>query len=60
MEVPELGVELELQLLAYTTATAAPDLSHICDLSREIDKEKSVKPKAVSLKRSVKLIRQAN
>ena len=32
MEVPSLGVELELQLLAYTTATATPDLSRICDL----------------------------
>ena len=32
MEVPRLGVELELQLLAYTTATAAPDLSQICNL----------------------------
>ena len=30
MEVPGLGVKLELQLLAYTTAT--PDPSHICDL----------------------------
>ena len=27
MEVPRLGVELELQLLAYTTASAMPDLS---------------------------------
>ena len=32
LEVPRLGVELELQLLAYTTATATPDLSHVCDL----------------------------
>ena len=32
MEVPRLGVESELQLQAYTTATAMPDLSHICDL----------------------------
>jgi len=31
-EVPRLGVELELQLSAYTTATAMPDLSCICDL----------------------------
>ena len=31
MEVPRLGVELELQLLAFTTATATTDLSHICD-----------------------------
>ena len=32
MEVPRLGVTSELQLLAYTTATAMPDLSHVCDL----------------------------
>ena len=32
MEVPKLGVKLELQLLAYTTATVMQDLSHICDL----------------------------
>ena len=32
MEVSRLGVESELQLLAYTTATAMPDLSHIFDL----------------------------
>ena len=33
MEVPRLGVELELQLLTYTTATATSDLSPICDLT---------------------------
>ena len=32
MEVPSLGVQSELQLLAYTTVTATADLSHICDL----------------------------
>ena len=32
MEVPRLGVESELQLSAYTTATATWDPSHICDL----------------------------
>ena len=32
MEVPRLGIELELQLPAYTTATATQDPSHICDL----------------------------
>ena len=32
MEVPRLGVKLELQLLAYTTATAMKDLSCVCDL----------------------------
>ena len=32
MEVPRLGVKSELQLLAYTTATATPDPSRICSL----------------------------
>jgi len=32
MEVPRLGVELELQLLAYTTTTAMWDSSHVCNL----------------------------
>ena len=32
MEVPRLGIQLELQLLAYTTATATQDLSHVCHL----------------------------
>ena len=32
MEVPRLGVESELQLLAYATATAMQDPSHVCDL----------------------------
>ena len=32
MEIPRLGVKLELQLPAYTTGTATPDLSCICDL----------------------------
>ena len=34
MEVPRLGVELELQLPACTTATATQDPSHICNLHR--------------------------
>ena len=32
MEVSRLGVESELQLPAYTTATATLDLSCVCDL----------------------------
>ena len=32
VEVPRLGVESELQPPANTTATATPDLSHVCDL----------------------------
>ena len=32
MEVPRLGVGLELQLLAYTTATATPVPSCVCSV----------------------------
>ena len=32
MEVPRLGVQLELQLLDYFTATAISDPSHVCKL----------------------------
>ena len=33
-EVPRLGVELELQLSAYATAKATPDLIQVCNLHR--------------------------
>ena len=36
MEVPRLGVKSELQLPAYTTATATRDPSHVCDLHRSL------------------------
>ena len=32
MEVPRLGVKSELQLPAYTTATATQDPNPVCDL----------------------------
>ena len=32
MEVPRLGVQSELQLLAYITVTAMPEPSCVCDL----------------------------
>ena len=32
MEVPRLGVEAELQLPAYSTATATGNPSYVCDL----------------------------
>ena len=31
-EIPQVGVETELQLPAYTIATATWDLSHVCNL----------------------------
>ena len=34
MEVPRLGVKSELQLPAYTIATATSDLSRVCDVYR--------------------------
>ena len=36
MEVPGLGIKLELQLQAYATAPAMLDLSHICDIHHRI------------------------
>ena len=35
MEVPRLGVELELKLLAYATATAMWDPGGVCDLHHD-------------------------
>ena len=42
MEVPRLGAESELQLLAYATAIAVLDLSCICDLHAACDDTISV------------------
>ena len=42
MEVPRLGVELELQLLA--TATAMWDLSHVCDLHHSLRQRRILNP----------------
>ena len=36
MEVPRVGVTSELQLPAYTTATATGDPSHVCDLTPQL------------------------
>ena len=36
--IPRLGVKLELQLRAYTTATATADPSRICDLRCSLQK----------------------
>ena len=32
MDIPRLGVEMELQLPAYATAIATPDLNLVCHL----------------------------
>ena len=45
MQVPRLGVQSEeLQLPAYTTATATLDLSHICDLHRSSQQHQILNP----------------
>ena len=44
MEVPRLGIELELQPPAYTTATATPDLSPICDLQHSSRQHRILNP----------------
>ena len=36
MDVPRPGVELELPLPTYATATSTPDLSHICYLHHSL------------------------
>ena len=44
MEVPRLGVELERQRLAYTTAIAARDLSCTCGLHHNLWQHQILKP----------------
>ena len=42
MEVPKLGVELELELPTYATATQDP--SHICDLHHSSQQHQTADP----------------
>ena len=44
MEIPRLGVELELHLLAYPTTAAMWDLSHICDLHHNAQQRQVLNP----------------
>ena len=44
MEIPSLGVELELQLPAYTTATAMQDLGRVCNLHHSLCSAGSINP----------------
>ena len=44
MDVPRLGTELELQLLAYVTAIATGDLSLICNLYYRSRKHQILNP----------------
>ena len=44
MEVSRLGIDSELQLPAYTTVTAVPNLSHICDLHHSLWQRQILNP----------------
>ena len=44
MEVPRLGVQSELQLLAYTRATATWDPSHVCNLHHSLQLRRILNP----------------
>ena len=44
MEIPRLGVKLELQLLAYAIVTATPDPSCVCDLHHSPQKRWILNP----------------
>ena len=44
MEVPKLGVKLELQLPAYATAAAMPDPGHVCNLHNSSQQCQIVNP----------------
>jgi len=44
MEVPGLGAESELQWPAYTTATATPDPSWVCDLHHSSQQHRILNP----------------
>ena len=46
MEVLRLRVELELQLLAYTTATAMPDPSLVYDLHHSSQQSRILNPQS--------------
>ena len=44
MEVSKLGVKSKLQLPAYATVTAMPDLSHICELYHSSQQRQILNP----------------
>ena len=57
MEVPRLGVESELQPLAYATATATWYLSHICNLHHS-SLQRQIRPTSSQI--LVRLVRLVN
>ena len=56
MEVPRVGVELELQLLACTTATATQDSSSICGLHHSSQQRQILNPLSEARDRTLTLM----
>ena len=56
VEVPRLGVESELQLLASTTATAMQDLSCVCNLHRSSQQCQILNPQSEARDRTCVLM----
>ena len=56
MEVPRLGVESELQLPAYATATATPDLILVCDLHDSSQQRQIFNPLSKAKDRTLNLM----
>ena len=56
MEVPWLWVKSELQLLAYITATATPDLSQVCNLCHSSQQRRILNPLSKARDRTRNLI----
>ena len=56
MEVPRLVVQLELQLLAYTTATGTSDLSLVCDLHHSSQQYQILNPLSEARDRTCNLM----
>ena len=56
MEVPRLGVKSEVQLLAYATATATPDLSCVCDLQHSSQQRRILNPLSEARDRTCNLL----
>ena len=56
MEVPKLGVQSELQLLAYTTATATSDMSRVCHPHHSSQQHQILSPLSKARNRTHNLI----
>ena len=56
MVVPRLGVQLEIKLPTYATATATQDLSRICDLHHRSRQRRILNPRSEAKDRTCNLM----